>query len=43
MKKLITVALLAAQIHLFAYTDVKSIFYFDTDVDTLDSKQYQQL
>lgn len=38
-----TVALLATQIHLFAYTDVKSIFYFDTDVDTLDTKQHQQL
>lgn len=38
-----TVALLTTQMHLFAFTDVKSIFYFDSDIDTLNSKQYQQL
>ncbi len=38
-----TFALFVTQLNLFAYTDLKSIFYFDTDIDTLDSKQYQQL
>ncbi len=43
MKRLITIVLVVTQCHLFAFRDVKSIFYFDSDIDTLNQIQYGEL
>ena len=43
MKHLISIVLLLTHWHLFAFKDVKSIFYFDSDIDTLNELQYREL
>lgn len=43
MKRLITIVLVVTQCHLFAFRDIKSIFYFDSDIDTLNQVQYGEL
>ena len=43
MKSLITIVLVVTQCHLFAFTDIKSTFYFDSDIDTLNQNQHEQL
>lgn len=43
MKRLITIVLVVTQCHLFAFRDVKSTFYFDSDIDTLNEIQFSQL
>lgn len=43
MKRLITIVLVVTQCHLFAFRDIKSTFYFDSDIDTLNVNQYQEL
>ncbi|MCC6582763.1 MAG: OmpA family protein [Chitinophagales bacterium] len=43
MKRLITIVLVVTQCHLFAFRDVKSTFYFDSDIDTLNQIQYSEI
>lgn len=43
MKRLITIVLVVTQCHLFAFRDVKSTFYFDSDIDTLNHNQLSEL
>ncbi|MFN8294938.1 MAG: OmpA family protein [Chitinophagales bacterium] len=43
MRHLITVVLVITQCHLFAFRDIKSTFYFDSDIDTLNAVQYKEL
>ena len=43
MRHLITVVLVVTQCHLFAFRDIKSTFYFDSDIDTLNAVQHNEL
>jgi hypothetical protein len=43
MKYLISIVLLLTHWQLFAFKDEKSVFYFDSDIDTLNQQQYREL
>ncbi|MFN8282079.1 MAG: OmpA family protein [Chitinophagales bacterium] len=43
MKHFLSAVLLLAHWQLFAFKDVKSVFYFDSDIDTLNQQQHREL